>query len=118
MEMMENLLGLPHSHTPPLTPNFPSDFLPIRERIFLLFFLGLKAIGGIYYQYIFSLFYARLNLSYPCTPIGGIYYQYIFSLFFIVIIACPDGSFKSPGQAYIINIFYSLSYQSSMPPQV
>ena len=46
MEMMENLLGLPHSHTPSLTPIFPSDFLPIRERIFLLFFLGLKAIGG------------------------------------------------------------------------
>ncbi|MFR3146819.1 MAG: hypothetical protein ACLTOT_21600, partial [Eubacterium callanderi] len=93
MEMMENLLGLPHSHTPPLTPITPSDFLPIREKIFILFSPGLKAIGG----HILSIH---------------------FSLFSVVIIACPDSSFKSPGQAYIINIFYSLSYQSSMPPQV
>jgi hypothetical protein len=46
MEMMENLSGLPHSHTPPLTPITPSDFLPVKERIFYYFFHGLKAIGG------------------------------------------------------------------------
>jgi hypothetical protein len=43
---MENLSGLPHSHTPPLTPITPSDFLPVRERIFYYIFHGLKAIGG------------------------------------------------------------------------
>ena len=32
--------GLPHSHTPPLTPITPSDFLPVREKIFLLFILA------------------------------------------------------------------------------
>ena len=37
MEMMENLSGLPHSHTPPLTPITPSDFLPVREKIFYYF---------------------------------------------------------------------------------
>jgi hypothetical protein len=76
MEMMENLSGLPHSHTPPLTPITPSDFLPVRKRIFYYFFPGLKAIGGIYYQYIFS-------------------------LFSVVIIACPGGSCKTPGQAIL-----------------
>jgi hypothetical protein len=40
MEMMENLSGLPHSHTPPLTPITPSDFLPVREKIFYYFSLA------------------------------------------------------------------------------
>ena len=93
MEMMENLLGLPHSHTPSLTPIFPSDFLPIRERIFLLFFPGLKAIGG----HILSMSFFPISCCYYSlsrwrfqVPWTGIYYQYSFSL----------------------------SYQSSMPPQV
>ena len=29
-----------------------------------------------------------------------------YSLFLVVIIACPDGAFKSPGQAYIINTVF------------
>ena len=41
LEMMENLSGLPHSHTPPLTPITPSDFLPVREKIFYYFSPGL-----------------------------------------------------------------------------
>ena len=33
MEMMENSCGsLPHSHTPPLTPFSPSDFLPFLQK--------------------------------------------------------------------------------------
>ena len=33
MEMMENSCGsLPHSHTPPLTPFSPSDFLPFLTK--------------------------------------------------------------------------------------
>jgi hypothetical protein len=82
MEMMENLSGLPHSHTPPLTPITLSDFLPVRERIF----------------YYFS--------PWPKGQRGGIYYQYI-----LFPILQPTNSLPSPiphRGAYIINIFYSL----------
>jgi hypothetical protein len=48
MEMMENLSGLPHSHTPPLTPITPLRLSPCPKENILLFFPGLKAIGGAY----------------------------------------------------------------------
>ena len=115
---MENLLGLPHSHTPELTPIFPSDFLPIRERIFLLFLLGLKAIGGhiLSIQYFPILCQTKSQLSlYPHR--GGIYYQYSISLFLVIIIACPDGAFKSPGQAYIINTVFPYLIKAPCRPR-
>jgi hypothetical protein len=33
MEMMENPIGFTTFPQPPLTPHFPSDFLPFKERI-------------------------------------------------------------------------------------
>jgi hypothetical protein len=76
MEMMENLSGLPHSHTPPLTPITPSDFLPIRERIFYYFFPGLKAIGGhILSMKLIPYFTTNQLPAISHTLKGGIYYQ-------------------------------------------
>ena len=37
MEMMENLSGLPHSHTPPHTPFSPPTFSLSERKIFFLF---------------------------------------------------------------------------------
>ena len=47
MEMMENLSGLPHSHTPPHTLFSPPTF-SLSERKFLFFVLGPKALRGAY----------------------------------------------------------------------
>jgi hypothetical protein len=97
MEMMENLSGLPHSPTPPLTPITPSDFLPVRERIFYYFSPWPKGHRGAYIINIFySLFYNPLTPCHLPYPIGGIYYQYILFPIFTVIIACPGGSCKAP----------------------
>ena len=47
MEMMENLSGLPHSHTPPHTPFFPPTFSR-SERKILFFIFGPEALRGAY----------------------------------------------------------------------
>jgi hypothetical protein len=40
MEMMENLSGLPHSHTPPLTPITPPTFSLSKREYFIIFSLA------------------------------------------------------------------------------
>ena len=70
---MENLTGLPHSHTPPHTPFFPPTFSLSERKIFFLF-LSQSLLGG------------------HILSIG-------FSLFSPVIIACPSAGCKPFGQA-------------------
>lgn len=59
--MMENPLGLPHSHTPPHTPISPPTFSRSREKIFFRLFEP-KALGGhilsIYFFYLFTCHYS------------------------------------------------------------
>ena len=71
--MMENLSGLPHSHTPPHTP-FSSPTFSLSERKFFFLFLSQRLLGG------------------HILSIG-------FSLFSPVIIACPSAGCKPFGQA-------------------
>lgn len=73
--MMENPLGLPHSHTPQHTPISPPTFSRSREKIFF-------------------------RLFEPEALRGGIYYQYIFFTFSPVIIACPKGVCKGLRTGY------------------
>ena len=81
MEMMENLLGLPHSHTPVAHPHFPSDFLPPRENIFIIFPWpkGHRGAGILSMSFLIS--YCR-------------YYS------------LSTWRFKSPGAGYIINTVF------------
>ena len=110
MEMMENLSGLPHSHTPPLTPITPSDFLPVRERIFYYFSPGPKGHRGAYIINIFySLFYNPLTPCHLPYLIGG----HILSIYFIPYFYCYYSLSGRLLQGPLTGFFYS-----SIPPQV
>ena len=80
---MENPAGLPHSNTPPLTPLFRSDFLPVRERILKDFIEGLKALRG---AYIINIFFPYFSTAIIPTlfsiPPRHSYTAYIINIFF------------------------------------
>ncbi|EJX02656.1 hypothetical protein EVA_09239 [gut metagenome] len=107
--MMENLSGLPHSHTPPLTPITPSDFLPVRENI-LLFFPWPKGHRG---AYIINIFFPYFTTNpyqlVPFTPIGG----HILSIYFFPIFCCYYSLSRRLLQGPRTGFFYN-----SIPPQV
>ena len=81
--MMENPTGLPHSHTPPLTPLFPSDFLPVRERILRDFIEGLKALSVAYIINIFFPYFSTAIIpAFFSIPHRPSYTAYIINIFF------------------------------------
>ena len=80
--MMENPIGFTTLPQPPLTPLFPSEFLPVRERNSRDFLKGLKALRGhilsIHFFPYFSTGQISEYISLPLPLTHGIYYQYIF----------------------------------------
>ena len=81
--MMENLLGLPHSHTPALTPITPSDFLPVREKIFYYWALAERTGGHILSIQYFPIL-RQINSSLSPFTIGG----HILSIQYFPIFCC------------------------------
>ena len=78
MGMMVNPLGLPSFPQPPPTPLFPSDFLPVRERILKDFFEGLKAHRGAYIIKEFFPYFSTAKIPANILPLpppsyGGAY---------------------------------------------
>ena len=119
MEMMENPTGLPHSHTPPLTPLFPSDFLPVRERILRDFIEGLKALSVAYIINIFFPYFSTAKISALFLPLPGPLTRHILSIDFFPIFSCyyslSGRRFQVPDRLYIINTFFSLSKLHAAP---
>ena len=79
-------------------PHNPLRLSPCQRENILLYFPWPKGHRGAYIINIFFPYFTT-NPFQLVPPIGGIYYQYIFSLFSVDIIACPGGSCKAPGQA-------------------
>ena len=116
---MENPTGLPHSHTPPLTPLFPSDFLPIRKRILRDFIKGLKALRGAYIINRFFPYFSTAKISALFLPLPGPLTRHILSIDFFPIFSCyyslSGRRFQVPDRLYIINTFFSLSKLHAAP---
>ena len=110
--MMENPIGFTTLPQPPLTPLFPSDFLPVRERNSRDFLKGLKALRGAYIINIFFPYFSTAKIPALFPPLPGPLTRHILSIYFFPIFSCyyslSRQLFQGPWTSYILSMRFFL----------